>query len=159
MLLDNNKKQTFLERFYWAVFQFFIQRYYTWQNDTFWGGIISTKTRCGRVTLNEALNNYGLSKVDIKWRNVDKSMLLCIWRRVSCKWCVKRSERCERSKRYVKEKKFATTLVDKYIKIFLNKQFSENFRTYKNYFTISWYVFPLFEKTLTKKHQQQHFIL
>ena len=59
----------------------------------------------------------------------------------------------------LKKNKFATTLVDKCIKIFLNKQFSENFRTYKNYFTISWYVFPLFEKTLTKKHQQQHFIL
>ena len=28
---------------YWLVFQFFIQKYYTWQNNTFWCGIISTK--------------------------------------------------------------------------------------------------------------------
>ena len=27
-----NEKQTFFETFYWVVFQFFIQKYYTWQN-------------------------------------------------------------------------------------------------------------------------------
>ena len=38
-----NEKLTFFERLYWVVFQFFIQKYYTWQNNTFWLGIISTK--------------------------------------------------------------------------------------------------------------------
>ena len=61
MLLDNNnnnkinkkikqaesEKQTFFERLYWAVFQFFIQKYYTWQNNTFWCRIISTKHDAG----------------------------------------------------------------------------------------------------------------
>ena len=43
MLLDNNKKkkqaenekQTFFERLHWVVFTFFIQKYYTMQNNTF----------------------------------------------------------------------------------------------------------------------------
>ena len=48
-----NEKETFFERLYWAVFQLFIQKYYTWQNHTFWRSIITTKIRCGLVTLNE----------------------------------------------------------------------------------------------------------
>ena len=44
MLLGNNEikkqaeneKQTLLERLYWVVFQFFIQKYHSWQNNTFW---------------------------------------------------------------------------------------------------------------------------
>ena len=28
---------------YWIVFQYFIQKYYTWQNDAFLCGIIGTK--------------------------------------------------------------------------------------------------------------------
>ena len=52
MLLDNNKKkkkqaenekQTFCGRLHSVVFQIFIQKYYTWHNNTFWCGIISTK--------------------------------------------------------------------------------------------------------------------
>ena len=43
-----NEKLTFFERLYWVVFQFFIQKHYTWQNNTFWCGIISTrKMRAG----------------------------------------------------------------------------------------------------------------
>ena len=38
-----NKKQTFFERLYCVVFQFFIQKYYIWKNNTFWCGIINTK--------------------------------------------------------------------------------------------------------------------
>ena len=38
-----NEKQAFFERLYWAVFQFFMQKYYTWQNNTSWYAIISTK--------------------------------------------------------------------------------------------------------------------
>ena len=49
-----------------VVFQFFIQKYCTRQNDTFWlfdAALFvqkKKKTRCGRVTLKEGLNNYGL---------------------------------------------------------------------------------------------------
>ena len=66
-----------------------------------------------------------------------------------------------------KKNSFSSSLVDKCIKIFLNKQFSqkkfehtvpkEELIIYS--FIISWYVFPMFENTLTIKHQQQHFIL
>ena len=38
-----NEKEIFFERLYCLVFQFFIQKYHTWQNNTFWCGIISTK--------------------------------------------------------------------------------------------------------------------
>ena len=38
-----NEKQTFFEGMYRAVFQFFIQKHYTRQNNTFWCGIISTE--------------------------------------------------------------------------------------------------------------------
>ena len=38
-----NEKQTFFEGMYRAVFQFFIQKHYTRQNNTFWWGIISTE--------------------------------------------------------------------------------------------------------------------
>ena len=44
--------------------------------------------------------------------------------------------------------------MDKCIKIFLNKQFSQKIIIYS--VTISWYVFPLFENTLTKEDQYQH---
>ena len=30
-----NEKQTFFEILDWVIFQFFIQKYYTWQNNTF----------------------------------------------------------------------------------------------------------------------------
>ena len=46
-----------LQRLPWVVFQFFIQKY-TWQNNT----ISIKETPCERVTLNEVLNNYGLTK-------------------------------------------------------------------------------------------------
>ena len=65
----------------------------------------------------------------------------------------------------LKKNSFPTNLVDKCIKIFLNKAiFKENLRTYCSQkriiysVTISWHAFPLLENTLTKKHQQQHFI-
>ena len=57
-------------------------------------------------------------------------------------------------KNVLKKNHFPSTLVDKCIKIFLNKQFSQKILEYtvpkRNYvqFTISWYVFPLFENTL-----------
>ena len=54
-----NKKQIFSKRLYWVVFQFFIQKNYAWQNNTFWCGIISTKNTI-RFTLSEVLSNYGL---------------------------------------------------------------------------------------------------
>ena len=54
----------------------------------------------------------------------------------------------------LKKNSFPANLVDKCIKIFLNKQFSQKIIIYS--VTISWYVFPLFESTLTKKHQYQH---
>ena len=38
-----NEKQTFFEGMYRVVFQFFIQKHYTRQNNTFWCGIISTE--------------------------------------------------------------------------------------------------------------------
>ena len=36
-----NEKQKLFERFYWVVFEFFIQKY-SWQNNAFRCGIIST---------------------------------------------------------------------------------------------------------------------
>ena len=59
----------------------------------------------------------------------------------------------------LKKYSFPTNLVDKCIKVFLNKQFSQKILEHtfpkKELFsvTISWYVFPLLENTLTKKHQ------
>ena len=50
VILDNNKKQaenekqTFFEILYWVVFQFFMQKYYIWQNNTFWCGISTKNT-------------------------------------------------------------------------------------------------------------------
>ena len=38
-----NEKQTFFEVLYWVVFQFFIQKCRTWQNNNCWCDIISTK--------------------------------------------------------------------------------------------------------------------
>ena len=38
-----NEKQTFFEILYWEVFQFFIQKCRTWQNNNCWCDIISTK--------------------------------------------------------------------------------------------------------------------
>ena len=41
---------------YWVVFQFFIQKYYTWQNNTFRCGIITTNNTMRAVTLNYGIN-------------------------------------------------------------------------------------------------------
>ena len=54
-----NEKQACFEKLYWVVFQFFMQKH-TWQNDTSWCTIISTKNTMQVVTLNKVLNNYGL---------------------------------------------------------------------------------------------------
>ena len=51
----------------------------------------------------------------------------------------------------LKKKYFPHNLVNKCIKIFLNKPFSQKRIIYC--VTISWYVFLLFENTLSKKHQ------
>ena len=59
----------------------------------------------------------------------------------------------------LKKKFFPTNLVNKWIQIFLNKQFSQKILEHnvpkKELFSvnISWYVFTLFENKLTKKHQ------
>ena len=60
----------------------------------------------------------------------------------------------------LKKNSFPTNLVDKSIKIFLNKQFSQKILEHAvpkkriiYSITISWYAFPLFENALTKKHQ------
>ena len=42
-VISYEKMKTFFERLYWVAFQFLIQKYYTWQNNTFWCGIINTK--------------------------------------------------------------------------------------------------------------------
>ena len=63
----------------------------------------------------------------------------------------------------LKKNSFPTTLVEKCIKIFLNRTFAKKIVKHtapkKDSFTLSWYVFPVFQNTLTKKHQQEHFIL
>ena len=38
-----NEKQTFLEWLYWVVFQFFIQKYYTWQKIPFDAALVQKK--------------------------------------------------------------------------------------------------------------------
>ena len=60
----------------------------------------------------------------------------------------------------LKKKDFPTNLVDKCMKIFLHKQFSKKILEHtvpqKRIIysaTISWYAFPLFENTFTKKPQ------
>ena len=40
---EYNEKQTFFERLYWVVFQFFIRKYCVWENNIFWCSIISTR--------------------------------------------------------------------------------------------------------------------
>ena len=51
---------------YWAIFQFFMQKYCTsyytilYKIILFDAALLVQKLRCGRVTLNEVLNNYGL---------------------------------------------------------------------------------------------------
>ena len=42
-----SRKQKALCESFIVVFQFLIQKYYTWQNNTFWHGIISTKRHDG----------------------------------------------------------------------------------------------------------------
>ena len=63
----------------------------------------------------------------------------------------------------LKKNSFPTTLVEKCVKIFLNRTFEQKIVKHtvpkKGSFTLSLYVFPVFENTLTKKHQQEHFIL
>ena len=39
------KKQTFFKRLYGVVFQFIIQKYYTWQKNTFWCNIVKKKKK------------------------------------------------------------------------------------------------------------------
>ena len=62
-------------------------------------------------------------------------------------------------KNVLKKNYFSTNLVDKCIQIFLNKQFLQKILEHTvpqkiiiYSVTISWYVFLLFENTLTKKH-------
>ena len=43
----SRKQKALCESLHWVVFQFLIQKYYTWQNNTFWHGIISTKRHDG----------------------------------------------------------------------------------------------------------------
>ena len=54
----------------------------------------------------------------------------------------------------LKKNSFPTTLVEKCVKIFLNRTFEQKIVKHtvpkKDSFTLSWYVFPVFENTLTK---------